>query len=228
MVFICFTEHNSKIMLCWCTIFKTKLENWYHHPVAVLLCSSVWRSHDGIVSNKICRCTDLYGMNEKWGKKIFLDRWMQPVYTHIIKISQKHLLHEFGILEELLLEKPDGFGIDYEFLRNSSKVTMPPGSLTKLRKKKLRYIAIGRILSLVYPVRILSHGSRFLPIEILLTKVADFAYFLVRNIWFANAPRWRRLCRWNAPTRHDVISFLGLMHNQSPSKKVLQWALFIK
>ena len=62
-------------------------------------------------------------MNEKLGKKIFLDRWMQPVYTHIIKFSQNHLLHVIGILEELQLEKPDD-------LMNTSRITLPSAFMT--------------------------------------------------------------------------------------------------
>ena len=51
---------------------------------------------------------------------------MQPVYTHIIKLSQNHLLHVIGILEELQLEKPDG-------LMNTSRITLPSAFMTKLR-----------------------------------------------------------------------------------------------
>ena len=43
---------------------------------------------------------------------------MQPVYAHIIKLSQNHLLHVIGILEELQLEKPDGFEVLNEHFNN--------------------------------------------------------------------------------------------------------------
>ena len=180
-------------------------------------------------------------MNEKWGKKIFLDRWMQPVYTHIIKHSQNHLLHEIGIFEELRPEKPDGYKFNtkefkkilMKFFKNYAAVCFSGQITTAEKLKHSNESSICHTyLSLVSQLPKFCHRkvdySRFLPTGILLTKAADFNYFLVRNIWFANAPRWRRLCRWNAPTRHDVISFLGLMHNQNPSNKVLQWALFMK
>ena len=45
---------------------------------------------------------------------------MQPVYAHIIKLSQNHLFHVIRILEELQLEKPDGFEVlneHFQYLR---------------------------------------------------------------------------------------------------------------
>ena len=65
-----------------------------------IFCARVYTS--ATVGNKICRCTDLYGMNEKWGKKIFLDRWMQPVYTHITSSSLATTIID-GILVDLQL-----------------------------------------------------------------------------------------------------------------------------